>query len=105
MPAARFNAVRLALRWTTNPQRFPIEGLRGLDMILEDGLWAIADRTLNDIPVAAWTDFEPRTSLHQPIACRLRFYHAHAGLVLDPAWAYCDRYLKRALDQADPKRP
>lgn len=82
--AAHFNHVQFALNKLADSVRFPIPKLKHLDLILEKQAWIIVDRVLNDIPVAAWTDFktEHRDNLHQPIQCRLRIYHANADLIL-----------------------
>ncbi len=97
VPAARYNQVRLALRRLANPLRFELPGLRSLDMILEDGLWVIVDRDLNDIPIVAWTDFEARDSLHTPLQCTLRHYHAHATVIIDKALKALDGILAQRL--------
>jgi hypothetical protein len=82
--AKHYNRVRLALMRLEDPLRFPLPHLRGLDMVLSDTEWICVDRTLNDLPVLAWTDFQisGRSALYAPVACRLRFYHAYAGLIV-----------------------
>ncbi len=83
--ALHFNHVQVALKRINNSLRYTIPKLRHLDLILEKEAWIIVDRALNDIAVAAWTDFavEHRENLHQPIPCKLRLYHANAGIILD----------------------
>lgn len=83
--ALHFNHVQVALKRINRSLRYPIPKLKHLDLILEKEAWIIVDRVLNDIAVAAWTDFavEHRENLHQPIACKLRLYHANAGMILD----------------------
>jgi len=95
--AARFNRVRLALNRLENPLRVELNGLRSMDFILEDQVWAIVDRNLNDIPVVAWTDFEPRSTLHQPINCTTRVYHLHADVIIDQALQKLDIILETRL--------
>lgn len=97
VPAARYNRVRLALRRLENPLRIELPGLRSLDMILEDEVWAIVDRDLNDIPIVAWTGFESRSALHTPLRCTLHYYHAHASAILDTALNTLDRILGQRL--------
>lgn len=99
VPAARFNRVRLALNRLENPLRIELTGLRSMDFILEDQVWAIVDRNLNDIPVVAWTDFEPRSTLHQPIQCIMRIYHLHADVIIDQALQKLDDILDTRLKQ------
>jgi hypothetical protein len=82
--ALHFNHVQVALKRINHSLRYPIPKLRHLDLILEKDAWIIVDRVLNDIAVAAWTDFavEHRENLHEPIACKLRLYHANASIIL-----------------------
>ena len=83
--ALHFNHVQVALNRLGSSLRYPIPKLKHLDLILQKDAWIIVDRVLNDIPIAAWTDFktEHREDLHQPIPCKLRIYHANANLILD----------------------
>ena len=83
--AELFNQVRLALLRLENPLRFPLPGLRHLEMILDEETWICVDESLNDIPVLAWLDFETagRASLHEPIPCRLFTYHCHADIIIE----------------------
>ena len=82
-----FNLVKIALKRISNPLRFEIPKLRTLDFILEDDLWVIVDRSLNDTPVIAWSDFNDhaRTNLHEDIHCLKRIYHTHAHMIHDKA--------------------
>ena len=95
--ADRYNRVRLALLRLENPLRIELPKLRSLDFVLENEMWAIIDRDLNDIPVIAWTDFEHRSTLHQPVQCTLRYYHAHADAVMDKALQKLDEILEARL--------
>ncbi len=97
VPAERYNLVRLALRRLENPIRLQLPRLRTLDLILEDDAWVIVDRSLNDIPIMAWTHFENRTSLHDPVCCTQRHYHAHAGVIMASAWKSMDSLLAERL--------
>jgi len=82
-----YNLVKIALKRISNPLRFEIPRLRTLDFILEDDLWVIVDRSLNDIPVLAWNDFNvhARSNLHEDIRCQKRIYHTHAHMIHDKA--------------------
>jgi len=83
--ALHFNHVQVALKRIGSSIRYPIPKLKHLDLILEKEAWIIVDRVLNDIPIAAWTDFDidQRKSLHEPIPCKIRLYHANANLILE----------------------
>jgi hypothetical protein len=84
MDAAVYNQIKLALLRLGSPLRFRLPSLRDLDIELDNDAWVCVDRSLNDVPVLAWTDFETghRDSLVQPLACEVRFYHAHAEKII-----------------------
>jgi len=50
-------------------------------MILESDEWVCADVRQNELPVLAWVDFEDqgRDALHEPVKCRLNYYHFAAS--------------------------
>ena len=97
--SVRFNRVRLALKRLENPLRIELPGLRSMDFILENQVWAVVDRNHNDIPVVAWTDFASRTTLHQPVYCIMRIYHLHADAIIDQALRKLDDILDARLKQ------
>ncbi len=101
--AADYNLVKIALKRLTNPIRFAIPQLRTLDFLLEDELWVIVDRSLNDIPVIAWLQFEDqqRSTLHEPIICQQRIYHAHAMIIVDKAFEALHLILGEKLTALD----
>lgn len=96
-----FNRVRLALCRHSNPLRVELVNLRGLDVILTDDEWICVDRTLNDLPIFAWTDFEYKTraDLRAPVPCQLRFFHNHADLICGSVLDLLNRHLERTLKQ------
>ena len=78
-----YNQARLALLRLENPLRLKLPGLRGMDVLLDSKAWVCVDRTLYDLPVLAWTDFDrsEHNSLHKPTRCLLHYYHIHADLI------------------------
>ena len=84
--AADYNRIRLALLRLGEPLRLSLRGLRDLDVLLGREAWICVDRTLNDLPVIAWTRFAiaGRSDLQAPVLCELRCYHAQAGMILAP---------------------
>lgn len=84
LPAIYYNHVQVALKRLGDSIRMDIPKLKHLDLILQKDAWIIVDRVLNDIPIAAWTDFQARhrDNLHEPVKCRVRLYHAHAPMIL-----------------------
>ena len=96
--AEHFNRIRLALARLSKTIRFSLADLRGLDFVLEDRAWIVIDRTLNDIPVLAWTDFQTlNRALHTPVSCQIRLYHAHGEVIHDKVLELTKEYLKYQL--------
>ena len=83
--ALYYNHVQTALNHLGNQVRLKIPKLKHLDLILQKDAWIIVDTVLNDIPIAAWTNFEinNRESLHEPIQCEIRYFHYAATMVLN----------------------
>lgn len=82
--ATYYNHVQTALKRLGASIRLALPQLKTLDLILQTDAWIIVDRALNDLPVAAWADFQARDrgGLHEPVRCRVRLYNAHAGMLL-----------------------
>lgn len=101
---ARYNQVRLGLLRLENPLRIKLTGLRGMDIILDNTAWVCVDRTMYDLPVLAWTNFEntQRNGLHEPVHCQLHFYHIHADLIIETVLATMTSVLTQMLKN---KRP
>jgi len=72
--------------------------------MLQKDAWIIVDRVLNDVPVVAWTDFqtEHRTTLHEPIKCRIRLYHAHGAIIMQRTLEAMELILGEMLDELEP---
>lgn len=83
--AIYYNHVQTALKKLGSQIRLQIPGLKHLDLIIQKDAWIIVDKVLNDVPVAAWTNFqtEHRENLHEPIVCTIRYYHYAARMVLN----------------------
>ena len=81
--AKLYNLWRRAKHRFNMPIRLPLEGYKGLVMILENDEWVCADESLNDMPVIAWVEFEDehRETLHMPVKCKLNYYHYAASKV------------------------
>jgi hypothetical protein len=80
-----YNRVRLALNRLSRPLRVELPDHRGLEAILDDNGWLVVDSLKADQPVLAWVEFGHRDGLHEPVACVLKLYHVHAGLVMGTA--------------------
>ena len=97
--ASHYNRVRLAQLRLEQNLRLELFSLRGLDILIDDEAWVCIDRTLGDLPVLAWTDFQTgqRVGVHQPVPCQLRFYHNHADLICGTVLDDLGRILERRL--------
>jgi hypothetical protein len=82
-----FNDARVALHRIGNPLRLALPDHRGLEVIIADDAWLCVDALQEDIPILAWCHFAStaRDGLHEPVACELRLYHMHAGLIMGSA--------------------
>lgn len=97
---ARYNQVRLGLIRLKNPLRLSLPGLRGMDILLDNQSWICVDRTLYDLPVLAWTDFEvdSRLGIHEPVRCLLHYYHIHAELITETVLSTVMTEIAQRLD-------
>lgn len=97
--AQYFNKIRLALRRLPGPIRLQLRELQHIDMIIDDDSWACVDSSLNDLPIAAWTDFQTkgRDNLHEPIECKLSYYHYQAAMVVNEALEITQELLNERL--------
>jgi hypothetical protein len=97
--ASHYNRVRLSQLRLERTLRLELFSLRGLDISIDDEAWVCIDRTLGDLPVLAWTNFDTsnRSGLHQPVPCQLRFYHNHADLICGTVLDDLGRILERRL--------
>ena len=98
--AGCYNHVRLALSRLGNPLRIALPDHRGLEIIIENQLWLCVDANCDDQPVMAWTGFDTskhNQALHEPVPCKLRLYHMHAGLIMGSALDALDQALAEKL--------
>lgn len=99
LDAADYNQVQLALKRKGGMLRFSLAGLRSLELLVDREAWIVIDRDLNEIPVLAWTDFQVqgRSTLHEPVACVLKSYHAHSGEIVEKVVALLRQELAHCL--------
>lgn len=78
-----YNLWRRARRKFGEPIRFPLPGLRGMELILDSRYWVCVDASQADLPVIAWVDFrdQGRDALHEPVPCHIRYYHFAASKI------------------------
>jgi len=85
--AEDYNRIRVGMLREHLPWRITLTQLRCLHCVLDDTAWVCIDESCNDLPILAWTKFRTaqRSALDSPIACELRLYHIHAGLLMGEA--------------------
>ena len=98
--AEDYNRVRLALSRLSNPLQLELTAMKCLEIILTDQYWLCFDSCMDNRPVLAWTAFEAsgRSALNAPVACELRLYHVHGGLVMGEVIENLGQVLQRQLD-------
>ena len=81
--AKLYNLWRRAKLHFDFPVRIPLEGYRGLIMVLDEYEWACVDERGDDMPILAWLEFQSqgRDALHLPVKCKLNHYHFAAAKV------------------------
>lgn len=77
-----YNAVRLGILRLNKPLHLELEGIRGMRCVLDDHAWVFLDSYIGDLPLLAWTKFQPRDTITTAIDCELRLYHMHSGLLI-----------------------
>jgi len=84
LDALHYNHVQVALNRLGESLRMTLPKMQTLDLILQRDAWVIVDRTYNDLPIAAWTNFdkERREGLHAPVHCQIRLFVPNAGVLL-----------------------
>ena len=78
-------------------------GLKQMEFILTDRYWVCVDAIRHDCPILAWVDIEDkgRTSLHEPIPCKLNYYHFAASALRGPMLAKVHEELDIRLRKID----
>ena len=101
--ALHYNLVQVALKRLGSPLRFSLPKQQSLDLHLENDAWIVVDKSLNDIPVMAWIEFDAagRTSLHKDIPCILKIYHSHAGRLIKQVMEAMTLLIGERLDLPD----
>ena len=98
--AEDYNRVRLALSRLNTPLELDLTSMRCLEMLITDKFWLCTNSCVGNQPIMAWTAFETlgRSALDAPVACELRLYHYHAGMVMGKVLENMEKELKQKLD-------
>ena len=94
-----YNRLRLATLRLESPLRLSLTGLRGMDFLMDEAAWICVDRTLYDLPIIAWTNFQTlgRDSLLTPVECHIHYYHIHANVIADTVLTTVDTFLQEQM--------
>ena len=97
--ARLYNLWRRAKLHYSCPIRIALPGYPGMVMILEQREWICANERQSDLPVLAWVAFEDqgRDALHEPVKCKLNYYHFAASKLRAPALNLMAEQLENAL--------
>ncbi|HHB12001.1 MAG TPA: hypothetical protein ENK62_02230 [Chromatiales bacterium] len=101
LEAEHYNLWRRARRRLGSPIRLSLEGMHGVELILEDRAWVCVNTLQNDLPILAWVDFEEsrRPGIHAPVPCRLNYYHFAASKYRAKALEVGMRELRRRIEE------
>lgn len=101
--AKLYNLTKRALARSGGELRLPMRGLKTLDLIVRDETWIIVDRALDDLPMAAWSDFqdEAERGLHEPVICELRYFHDKVRIVIKKVLRRMEEELSARLAEGD----
>ena len=99
--AKLFNLWRRARQHLAFPLHLEITTLTGIEMIIDDRTWVCVNTRQNDLPVLAWVDFDfqGRTALHAPVACKLNYYHYAASRLRAGVLEAMEQELQKRLDE------
>lgn len=101
--ARLYNLWRRAKLHFTLPLRIPLEGFRGLVMVLEEHEWVCVNERENDLPVLAWVEFKDqgRDALHLSVKCKLNHYHFAATKIRAQSLLIMESELEKKLSSAN----
>ena len=96
--ASVFNVWRRARSRFGTRLRLDNLDLKQMEVILTDRYWVCVDAIRHDCPILAWVEIEDagRDSLHEPIPCKLNYYHFAASAVRA-------KVLEKILEQLEQK--
>ena len=99
VPARLYNLWRRARMHRVVPLRVAPAGLKEMVLLVEHDGWALLDRNRGEVPVLAWVEFQDqgRDRLHDPVPCRLNYYHFMASGLRAQALEVLEQALAREL--------
>lgn len=97
--AKLYNLWRRAKLHFTLPIRLPLTDTQGFVMLVEQHELVCVNELQNDLPVLAWVDFEDkgRDALHEPVKCKLNYYHFAATKIRAQALEVMEQSLDQRL--------
>ena len=81
--ASAYNVWRRARHVWGAPMKMILPEINEFQLHLTDDYWAVVDLSRNGALVLAWIEMDDkdRTAIHEPIECKLNYYHFAASAV------------------------
>ncbi len=81
--ASAYNVWRRARNVWGAPMKMILPEINEFQLHLTDDYWVVVDLSRNGTPVLAWVELQDkgRTTLHEPIDCKLNYYHFAASAI------------------------
>ncbi len=97
--AKLYNLWRRAKLHHPCPMRISLPSYPGMVILLEEREWICANERQGDLPVLAWMAFEDqgRDALHEPVKCKLNYYHVAASKLRGAALRLMEEKLEHSL--------
>ncbi len=85
------------------PIHLCLRDLKEMELVLEHDAWVIIDHNRHEVPVLAWTHFSPPRDrgIHEPVPCKLNYYHFLASSLRAPALDYLLTGLEKRLREGN----
>ncbi len=98
--ASAYNVWRRARNIWGAPMKMILPQINEFQLHLTDDYWVIVDLSHHDAPVLAWIDLEDknRSTLHQPINCKLNYYHFAASAIRAKSLVLMEEMLSARLN-------
>lgn len=94
-----YNTIRLATQRLPLPIRLSLPRFHYIDLVIDHDSWACVDRSINDLPIVAWTEFDisQRAALHLPLSCKISRYHFQSEQIAEGALTFAVIALEQQL--------
>ncbi len=97
--ASAYNVWRRARNVWGAPMKMILPQINEFQLHLTDNYWAVVDLSRNSALVLAWVELQDkgRSTLHEPISCKLNYYHFAASAVRAKSLVLMEEMLNERL--------